>query len=297
MKRSVSLLVLWLALSPASAPAQVRIGVSAAAEGSSAAGAAARTGSAAVHFSPPTLALPSGSLSLSPSPVPSINAVTFAQPLVHSVVPAAVAAQPVALTAVSRKVAPSVSVVKSISPLSSPAVAAPLSRSQKAVALVDEEVADWGAARQAEDAVPAALGRSLSHLSPMSAASVPEAREAVPAPRTPALGRPRLSRALLVSGTVLVGAALAIAAAPALVPAALAAWKGGMVWAGFSALAASRFWKAPASAPDIPRGPPARAGGSLSSFKIAWAAARDSAAAQQSFETRVGGSSWSSFRD
>ncbi|MCM2304903.1 MAG: CPBP family intramembrane metalloprotease, partial [Elusimicrobia bacterium] len=34
-----------------------------------------------------------------------------------------------------------------------------------------------------------------------------------------------------------------------------------------------------------------------SSFKIAWAAARDSAAAQASFEKRVGGSSWSSFRD
>lgn len=131
------------------------------------------------------------------------------------------------------------------------------------------------------------------------AAAVSEKPGDVPAPKTPALapGRPALSKSLLLSGAALVGVAAVSAAVPALAPAAVVAWKGAFAWSGLAAMAASRFWRAPGSAPDVPRGPPAPSAGALSSFKTAWTAARDSADAQSSFEKRVGGSSWSSFRD
>ncbi|MDO8757265.1 MAG: hypothetical protein Q7J64_04590, partial [Elusimicrobiota bacterium] len=177
----------------------------------------------------------------------------------------------------------------------------PLSRSDKAAAVVRDEVANWRA-RSPEDSVfTPSFSPTLSILSPMSAASSPEARDSVPAPRsqrgqTP-LARPGLSKHLLIAGVSLIGVALAASAVPALIPAAVISVKGLLAWSGFAALAASRFYREPGSAPDVPRGPPAPSGGSLSSFKAAWAAARDSAAAQKTFETRVGGADTASFKD
>jgi len=228
------------------------------------------------------------------------NAINIVNPSksVQSAIPSV---DPVSVEVRSRKVTPSVAVKMSVDPLSvlktSPAV--PLTRSEKAVAVVRDEVANWSP-RTPEDSVLApSFSRSLTSLSPVQpAASTPESRAAVPSPRSPApAGSPRLSRSLLISGAALIGVSLISAAVPALIPAAVVAWKGAFAWSGLAALAASRYWRSPGSAPDVPRGPPAKAGGSFSSFKAAWAAARDSAAAQRSFETRVGGSSWSSFRD
>lgn len=227
----------------------------------------------------------------------SVNVVNAA-----AIVPSVANITPVSLANPSRKVTPSVAVNTSVFSLSAPSVVAvPVTRSEKAVAVVRDEVANWGVARHPEDSVLApSLSRSFSSLSPVSAAaSAPETIGDVPAPQaqSPALGRPRLSKALLISGAALVGVSLAAVAFPALVPAAFSAWNGAFAWTGLTAMAASRFWRSPGAAPDVPRGPPAPAGGAFSSFKAAWAAARDSAAAQASFETRVGGSSWSSFHD
>lgn len=238
---------------------------------------------------------------LSAAPIPNSIRATA----VNAVASAIPSVAPVSVEVRSSKVTPSVAVQKSVLPLSVldsvrvPAV--PVTRSEKAAAVVRDEVASWGVARSPEDSVPApSFARPANALSPISAAaSTPESRDAVPAPRAPAPapGRPVLSKNLLIAGASLVGVSLISAAVPALLPAAVVAWKGAFAWSGLAAMAASRFWRAPGSAPDVPRGPPAKAGGSFSSFKAAWAAARDSAAAQRSFETRVGGSSWLSFRD
>jgi membrane protease YdiL (CAAX protease family) len=226
--------------------------------------------------------------------VNAVKAVALVQPVANIV--------PLSLANPSRKVTPSVAVKSSVLTLSAPlAAVVPITRSEKAAAVVRDEVANWGVARHPDDSVLApSLSRSFTSLSPISApAAAPETLGNVPVPQAqaPAPGRPRLSKALLVSGAALVGVSLAAAAFPALVPAALSAWTGAFSWTGLTAMAASRFWRTPGAAPDVPRGPPAPAGGAFSSFKAAWAAARDSAAAQASFETRVGGSSWSSLRD
>lgn len=183
-------------------------------------------------------------------------------------------------------------------PSSARSVAVPVTRSEKAVAVVRDEVANWSV-RSPEDGVLApSFALSPLPLSPKAAATPDPRAAAVPTPRAPAsTGNPRLSKSLVAGGAALIGVALISAAVPALIPAAVVAWKGAFAWSGLAALAASRFWRSPGSAPDVPRGPPAPAGGSFSSFKAAWAAARDSAAAQRSFETRVGGSSRESFRD
>ncbi len=290
----------WIAFHPLAALSQVKIGAVAAQ--SSSAGAASAAISAVIPGPSSNAVLPSGSVSLnvqglSAAPVPApvkISAVNAVQSIVPVVAPVSVERR-------SGKVTPSVAVQKSVLPSavlkSIPAV--PLTRSEKAVAVVRDEVANWSP-RTPEDSVLApSFSRSLTSLSPVQpAASTPESRAAVPAPRAPApAASPRLSKSLLISGAALIGVSLISAAVPALIPAAVVAWKGAFAWSGLAAMAASRYWRSPGSAPDVPRGPPAKAGGSFSSFKAAWAAARDSAAAQRSFEKRVGGSSWSSFRD
>lgn len=293
------LAAVWLALNPLSALAQVKVGA-VAAQGSSV-GAASAAISAVIPGPTSSVGLPSGSVSLSvqglsAAPIPTTVKVSAVNP-VQSAIPAV---NPVSVEVRSHKVTPSVAVNISVAPLAvlktSPAV--PLTRSEKAVAVVRDEVANWNS-RTPEDGVLApSFALSPSLLSAKGAASTPDARDAVPAPRAPApAGSPRLSKSLLISGAALIGVSLAAAAVPALMPAAVVAWKGAFAWSGLAAMAASRFWREPGSAPDVPRGPPAKAGGSFSSFKAAWTAARDSAAAQRSFETRVGGSSWSSFRD
>ena len=305
VKKFVSLLAaLWLALNPFVAAAQIKVGA-VAAESSSSVGASAAI-SAVIPGPVTNVGLPSGSLSLSvpilaPAPVPmSIN-------VVNAVTAVGVAAvtpniTPALVVNPSRKVTPSVAVKSSVLNTSAPSqVAVPVTRSEKAVAVVRDEVANWGVARHPEDSVlMPSLSRSFTSLSPVSAAaSVSEPLGDVPAPRTPAPapGRPVLSKALLISGSALVVVSLAAAAVPAFLPAAVVVWQGAFAWSGLAAMVASRFWRSPGAAPDIPRGPPAPAGGAFSSFKAAWAAARDSAAAQASFETRVGGASSSSFRD
>lgn len=301
MKKPWSCLAaVWLALNPLSALAQVKVGA-VAAQGSSA-GAASAAISAVIPGPTSSVGLPSGSVSLSvqglsAAPIPTTVKVSAVNP-VQSAIPAV---NPVSVEVRSHKVTPSVAVKIAVDPLSvlKSAPAVPLTRSEKAVAVVRDEVANWSP-RTPEDGVLApSFARPAIALSPMSAAaSTPESRAAVPAPRAPApAGSPRLSKSLLISGAALIGVSLAASAVPALIPAAVVAWKGAFAWSGLAALAASRFWREPGSAPDVPRGPPAKAGGSFSSFKAAWTAARDSAAAQRSFETRVGGSSWSSFRD
>lgn len=235
---------------------------------------------------------------MSPSPIPSIT------PVAVSISPAAAIVTPASLAHPSRKVTPPVAVKIAVNPSSvltptAQYVAVPLTRSEKAVAVVRDEVANWGVARSPEDGVVApSFALSPRPLSPKAAAS-PDSRAAgVPAPRAPAsTGNPRLSKSLVAGGAALIGVALISAAVPALIPAAVVAWKGAFAWSGLAALAASRFWRSPKAAPDVPRGPPAPSGGSFSSFKAAWAAARDSAAAQRSFETRVGGASRETFRD
>ncbi len=302
MKKFLPLAAVWLALNPISSFAQIRAGSVAAAEGSSAAGASATAISAGIPYTPTTAVLPSGSLSLTPIPVPKpviyADAVAV-QPAISAVPVLNITPSPLAHP--SRKVTPSVAVQKSVLPFVSAVVVPVPTRSEKAVAVVRDEVANWGIARSPQDSVLApSFARSFTSLSPISAAaSTPESLGDVPVPRTPtpSPGRPRLSKTLLYSGAALVGVSLAAAAFPALVPAAVVVYKGVIAWTGLAASAASRFWRSPGSAPDVPRGPPAPSGGAFSSFKAAWAAARDSAAAQRSFETRVGGSSWSSFRD
>ncbi|MBI2386880.1 MAG: CPBP family intramembrane metalloprotease [Elusimicrobia bacterium] len=296
-----SLVAVWLALNPLSAVAQTKVGA-VAAQGSSA-GAASAAISAVIPGPTTNAVLPSNSVSLSvqglsAAPVPTavkISAGNAVQSVLPLVAPASIEVR-------SRKVTPSVAVKMVVNPLSvlktGPAV--PVTRSEKAVAVVRDEVANWSP-RTPEDSVLApSFQRSFSSLSLVrSAASTPESRDVVPAPRAPAPvpGRPALSKSFLIAGASFVGVALISAAVPALMPAAVVVWKGAFAWSGLAAMAASRYWRSPGSAPDVPRGPPAKAGGSFSSFKAAWAAARDSAAAQRSFEKRVGGSSWSSFRD
>lgn len=309
VKRHPSILVaLWLAFNPLSALAQVKVGAVAAQSSSAVGASAAITGTVAGPAS--NVGLPSNYLSAT-LPVPSLSLVPSIPliPSIPSISPnitaanaaAALPLAPSVSVAVptasnpSRKVTPSVAVNPSVSPARS----VPTTRSEKAVSVVRDEVANWSA-RSPEDSVLApSLSRSFTSLSPVSApASASDPRPAVPAPQaqSPAQGRPRLSKALLLTGTSLLSISLAAAAVPALLPAAAVVWKGAFAWSGLAAMAASRFWRSPGSAPDVPRGPPAPSGGAFSSFKTAWAAARDSAAAQASFEARVGGSSWSSFK-
>lgn len=301
MKR-IGVAAVWLVLGPLTALAQTRVGTVVTGKGSAAIGTSAIT-PAAISLPQMGAVMPLGSVSLSVSPAPALmNAANPVSPVAASPISAVTAIQPLSLVNPSGKVAPSVAVesVQFAVPGSKATFAAPATRSEKAVAVIRGEVADWGVARQPEDVLAPSFAQKPSALSPMSAAAAPETRPDVPAAApapAPSRARPVLSKSLLIAGASLVGISLAAAAMPALLPAAVVAWQGSIAWAGFASMAASRFWREPGSAPDVPRGPPAPDGGALSSFKTAWAAARDSAAAQRSFETRVGGSSWASFRD
>ena len=296
MKRFVIaalLLVLW----PLLASAQVRIGAAAEATGAPVVGPV--IGNPASMSLPKTsVSLLSSSVLLSVAPAPTLintaNAVMLSNAVVLpvqalAVAPSAAGAKPVALGLPVAKI-PLVVAGKS---------AVALTRSQRAAIIVRDEVSDWTAARRLDDTISGTLAQERSALAPFRSAAAADSPVGVPAPpaKAPNSLRPRLSKALLISGTILVGASLAAVVVPALVPASVVAWKGVLAWSGLASLAASRFWRVPGSAPDVPRGPPAPAGGAFSSFKAAWAAARDSAAAQSSFETRVGGASWSAFRD
>ena len=305
VKWYLPLAALWLALSPVSAVGQIRgAAISAAAEGSSAVGASANAISNVGVMPLTSLTFPSGApLSLSVAPAPALAGAQ----LPVGLTPAAVAAQILSLplgqaplSNPSGKVAQSVA-VKSVA-IKSVAVQFVISNKAASAALtaVRDEVANWSA-RAPGDLPAAQFSHPAPALSPrLSAPSIPSPRETPPAPPSrspPDRSRPRLSKSLLISGAVLIGVSLTSVYLPALLPAAFIAWQGSVAVAGFGALAASRFWRSPGSAPDVPRGPPAPSKGAFSSFKSAWAAARDSAAAQASFESRVGGSSWTSIRD
>ncbi|OGS39422.1 MAG: hypothetical protein A2506_00195 [Elusimicrobia bacterium RIFOXYD12_FULL_66_9] len=101
----------------------------------------------------------------------------------------------------------------------------------------------------------------------------------------------------MIAGAVLVAAAAVSFAVPALLPASLAALKGGALWSGLGLMSLSRFWRAPGAGVESPRGPPAQASGRLASLKAAWAAAKAGADSQAVREARVGGSTLKSFRD
>ena len=99
----------------------------------------------------------------------------------------------------------------------------------------------------------------------------------------------------VVTGSALVAGSIVI---PEMLPPALVAIKGVALWAGLGSLSLSRFWRQPGSGVESPRGPPAaEPKGWFSSFKIAWATAKSSAADQPALESRVGGSSIKAFRD
>ncbi|MBI5245701.1 MAG: CPBP family intramembrane metalloprotease [Elusimicrobia bacterium] len=297
MKRSAVLL--YLALCPLTVSAQVRVGAAAEARAVPVTGPVVNA-PAGITQLPLGVSLPAGGVSLSVAPAPSavlganaavgISQAPLAAPAIGiTPISAAVAVTPLAGRILGGEVTPSVAVQKS--------VVVPVNRTEKAAEVVRDEVASWGEERRPDEilALPSA---QFAALAPARAAASAETPDDVPAPKAqaPNKGRPGLSKTLLISGAVLVGVSLTAAAAPALLPAALVAAKGALAWAGLGAMAASRFWREPGAAPDVPRGPPAPAGGSFSSFKVAWAAARDSAAAQKSFEQNVGGSSWESFK-
>jgi len=278
------------------ASAQTRVGTVTTGTGSSAVGAPA-IAPGAVSLPQMGVVLPMGSVSLSAAPAPGLNTVQSINAVNAAGVKIAV---PATVSPIAAVIAPSGMVLGNTATTATPDTKPPLplSRSDKAAAVVRDEVANWQA-RSPEDGVLApAFSHALSNLSPMSAASSPEARGAsVPPPKSPASSaRPQLSKKLVIAGVSLLGVALAASAMPALIPAAVISVKGILAWSGLAVLAASRFYREPGAAPDVPRGPPAPAGGSFSSFKAAWAAARDSAAAQKSFETNVGGSDKASFK-
>lgn len=289
-----------LALCPAYSFAQVRVGAAAEA-GAVPAVVPVVTGPSATSLPLTGLSLPSASISLSVAPAPTLAPTTInAVEAVPALAPTALAT-PVAEIGIRP-----LNAEKAVRPLNalsaglvvkSRSQAAPLAPAQKADALVAEQVADWGE-RRADDATPVPFS-APSSLGAFRAAASAETPAGVPTPpaQTPNGSHPRLSKALVVIGAALIGASAVVILSPAWLPAALAVSPGALVWPGFAALAASRYWRAPEQAPDVPRGPPAPAGGTFSSFKAAWAAARDSADAQASFEKRVGGSSWTNFRD
>ncbi len=304
MKRFSSLLAaLWLAFNPLLAVAQIKVGAVAAETSSTGAPSAAI--SSVIPGPATNVGLPTGSLSLSvpslaPAPIPvSVNAavgataVTPVQSVIHQNASVSIANP-------SRKVTPSVAVKSAVLNPSAP-VSVPITRSEKAVAVVRDEVANWGVARHPEDSVLAPpLSRSFASLSPVSAAATPQVRGELPAPRAlaPNPGSPRISRAILITGSLLLSAAAVSAFVPALLPAVILAYQAPLTWSGLALLAASRFFRVPGTMPDAPAQPPAKEGGYyLGTFKALWAAAKATANSQIVLADRVGGNSWSSFRD
>ncbi len=299
-------LALVLALA-ARVSAQVRIGAAAESGGVPAAAPVGviQGGSASSRISSLTLPTASISLSVVPAPAPSPSA---AEAAVLSHAPAAaIALSPAAVPAAAAAGVPESLFASKQSaetgavPAAAPISLRPTTRAERATVLIQDEVASWGPFRRVQDVVVEGSRRypALAPLSAAAAASEPDGRSVpVPSAKSPAPnGSPRLTRALVYGGFALVGVALVPSLAPALLPAAVAAYKGAIAWAGLAALTASRFVKPSEAAPDVPRGPPSDGKGMFGSFKGAWAAARDSADAQTSFEKRSGGFSLANFRD
>jgi membrane protease YdiL (CAAX protease family) len=243
--------LLFLALCPLTSSAQVSVGVAAEVKVSPAVGPAIIAPNGATT-SPIGVTLPSGALSLSLAPAPSVElsvnqvALTVpigATPIAGAVPIAAIAVKPLALEHPSHKVTPSVAVLKS-------APAAALTRSEKAIAVVRDEVANWGVARHPEDSIPSALSHSFTSLSPVSAAaSTPETRDAVSAPMAaaPNPAHPGLAQAALMAGIVFLGTAslsLFLPLLSAAVPLLTAL--------GILALGAAKFFQKPTGAPAVP---------------------------------------------
>ncbi len=288
MKPLAAFLSVWLVLGPTLAQAQTR--------------AMAVPRATVLPIGAPSLTIPTLSAPSLDGAVPSISLTASipALTLVPVLNGLKAAETPAVVKAVSLKPVRAVAAVKAKTAATVQKADEKETASAQAERLVSETVASWGPDREAEEvsAPEIASNVELTALAkPLSAPSASD-KPTVPAPEAPKPSRAAaFAKPLLVFGAVLIAAALAAQMLPALLPAALVAAKGGIAWAGLGLAAASRFVRAPGSAPDVPRGPPAKEGGSFSSFRGMWAAARDSAEAQKSFETRVGGSSWSSFRD
>lgn len=245
---------------------------------------------------------------LAQAPLAAPVSATAARPAVAPAVPVPVARRAHAASSRVESASPRVQDESVAQPVASEEPATVLhpgnAREAKALATVAEGVAAWGAARAPQSfqasAVRAAASKGAAPLE--RAAAEPSAERAEP-PSAPASAdsrsRPRAAKAALISGVVLVGAAAATFAVPALVPASLALFKGGALWAGFGLMSLSRFWRAPGAGAESPRGPPAAAPatGRLAALKDAWTAAKAGADAQAGREARVGGSSLKSWRD
>ncbi len=289
MRKFLPLFAVWLAVSPRPAPAQNRVGTVSAGRGSAAVGAPS-INPASMAMPQMGSLLPVGSVSLSVAPAPTLNASMISQN--PSAVPALIQGSAVSIAPIV-----SASGEVSLSVKSHPA-AVPLTRSEKSAAIIRDEVTTWTNRTEDDSVLTPNFAIQPAALSPMSAAAAPVTRDIpAPKPNNPDNSRPRLSKNLLIGGATLVALALAASAMPALLPAAVISAKGLLAWSGLGAMAASRYFREPVNAPDVPRGPPAPRGGSFSSFKAAWTAARDSAAAQRSFEKRVGGADKESFKD
>lgn len=281
-----------------SAPVSPAIAVPAAPSGAATVVAPAFTGAFSPAFSPsapsasaPAALRPAAASAANASPAPLSAAAAAAGPTV--------AAEPAAAASLegysARETVPG-----ALSPATAKAPAAsPSSREARAVATIEIGAASWeNRVPQALDvpSIRAAASAGAEPLERPQARSEGAARSETPAPDAPK-ARPRAARAAFVAGAVLVGAAAVSFAAPALVPAVLAAAKGPVLYAGFALLNLSRFWRAAAAGPAAPRGPPAPATGWLKSLKATWAAARDGADAQAPLEARAGNSSARSFRN
>lgn len=206
---------MWLFAHPLTALAQIRIQSVAAEVGSPTAGSAAifadipgQTPNAVLL--PNSLSPSLGVAGLAPAPVPVIGNVAVAKSVavnaavgLNVAIPAALISaspSPVSVGIRAGKVTPSVAVIS----------VQPLIRSEKAVAVVRDEVATWET-RLTPDDVPAP---SFHHDAPAlsanrSAASVNESPRDVPVPsaKAPNPGSPRLTQALVLSGSQLLAAA------------------------------------------------------------------------------------------
>jgi hypothetical protein len=135
-------------------------------------------------------------------------------------------------------------------------------REAAALATIENGAASWenrGAQALGGGSVRAAASDGVR---PLISAEWPDAPAPKPAPDAPApdgsRARPRLARAALYSGAVLVAASAVSFFVPALIPAALSAAKGPAIYAGFALLSLSRLWRTPTTA--APRGPPSATG-------------------------------------
>lgn len=318
---SVSLALLLAVLSasaqnvgvaPVPGSAVPRVPVSRAAGWSPATGAPAASLSVAApslggSFAFPSAAAPSGAAAASAASASA--GVLAAQAVPASVaVPAGLAAAP----AVAVSVSPSAAPVAAHSPS---AVRSPDQRSAAAVAVIEGGVASWGSHRpEAFSAVAAPADSEGPAPLAKPTASAPADRPAPPSEPVPPAqshARPALAKAAMLTGMALTAVAAAAFFAPALLPAAVAAWKGAALWTGMALLNVGRFFAVPKSAAGVPQPAPsgeswgaALKNGFVGLFKSSWermkslwAAARGAADTESSLEDKVGGGSLKSYRD